>query len=84
MWLLTQNAPLNIEDMRRDFTREFPYVLLMRRVVVWWGETLCVFWYDIIHNLHYTAIPYSESTGFLQGIPCVVFPPLHALAVYRV
>jgi hypothetical protein len=32
----------------------------------------------------YTAIPYRESTGFLQGIPCVVFPPLHALAVYRV
>ena len=31
-----------------------------------------------------TAIPYRESTGFLQGIPCVVFPPLHALAVYRV
>ena len=36
-------------------------------------------------HLHlYTAIPYRESTGFLQGIPCVVFPPLHALAVYRV
>ena len=32
----------------------------------------------------HTAIPYRESTGFLQGIPCVVFPPLHALAVYRV
>ena len=31
-----------------------------------------------------TAIPYRESTGFLQGIPCVVSPPLHALAVYRV
>ena len=31
-----------------------------------------------------TAIPYRESTGFLQGFPCVVFPPLHALAVYRV
>ena len=31
-----------------------------------------------------TAIPYRESTGFLQGIPCVVFPPLHVLAVYRV
>ena len=31
-----------------------------------------------------TAIPYRESTGFLQGIPCVVFQPLHALAVYRV
>ena len=84
MWLLTQNAPLNIEDMRRDFTGEFPYVLLMRRVVVRWGETLWSFWYDIIHNLHYTAIPYRESTGSLQGIPCVVFPPLHALAVYRV
>ena len=36
-------------------------------------------------NTHiYTAIPYRVSTGFLQGIPCVVFPPLHALAVYRV
>ena len=31
-----------------------------------------------------TAIPYRESTGFLQGIPCVVIPLLHALAVYRV
>ena len=34
--------------------------------------------------LIYTAIPYRESTGFLQGIPCVVFPPLHALALFRV
>ena len=32
----------------------------------------------------YTAIPYRESTGFLQGFPCVVILPLHALAVYRV
>ena len=31
-----------------------------------------------------TAIPYREITGFLQGFPCVVIPPLHALAVYRV
>ena len=31
-----------------------------------------------------TAIPYRESTGFLQGSPCVVILPLHALAVYRV
>ena len=30
----------------------------------------------------YTAIPYREITGFLQGFPCVVIPPLHALAVY--
>ena len=35
-------------------------------------------------HAYHTAIPYRESTGFLQGIPCVVFPPLHALAVYRV
>ena len=27
-----------------------------------------------------TAIPYRESTGFLQGFPCVVIPPLHVLA----
>jgi hypothetical protein len=33
---------------------------------------------------HYTAIPYRESTGFLQGFPCVVILHLHALAVYRV
>jgi hypothetical protein len=32
----------------------------------------------------YTASPYRESTGFLQGFPCVVILPLHALAVYRV
>ena len=31
-----------------------------------------------------TAIPYREITGFLQGFPCEVIPPLHALAVYRV
>ena len=31
-----------------------------------------------------TAIPYRESTGFLQGYPFVVILPLHALAVYRV
>jgi hypothetical protein len=31
-----------------------------------------------------TAIPYRESTGFLQGSPCVVILPLHALAVNRV
>ena len=37
-----------------------------------------------VSSIHLTAIPYRESTGFLQGIPCVVFPPLHALAVYRV
>ena len=35
-------------------------------------------------NYTVTAIPYRESTGFLQGNPCVVFPPLHALVVYRV
>ena len=50
------------------------------------GEALA-FWINIcecqLHPKH-TAIPYRESTGFLQGIPCVVFPPLHALAVYRV
>ena len=42
--------------------------------------------YTVAHtfNCVCTAIPYRESTGFLQGIPCVVFPPLHALAVYRV
>ena len=28
---------------------------------------------------YHTAIPYRESTGFLQGIPCVVFPPLGAV-----
>ena len=55
MWLLTQNAPLNIEDMRRDFTREFPYVLLMRRVVVRWGETLWLFWYNIIQKKRYLS-----------------------------
>ena len=38
----------------------------------------------LFKNLVNTAIPYRESTGFLQGIPCVVIPPLHALAVYRV
>ena len=38
---------------------------------------------DQVINM-YTAIPYREITGFLQGFPCVVIPPLHALAVYRV
>ena len=38
---------------------------------------------SIVHIEH-TAIPNRESTGFLQGIPCVVFPPLHALALFRV
>ena len=35
-------------------------------------------------SLKLTAIPYREITGFLQGFPCEVIPPLHALAVYRV
>ena len=39
---------------------------------------------EVPYSTNHTAIPYRESTGFLQGIPCVVFPPLHALAVYRV
>ena len=36
------------------------------------------------NNANLTAIPYRESTGFLQGSPCVVILHLHALAVYRV
>ena len=46
-----------------------------------WG--FLIKYLSIVHIEH-TAIPNRESTGFLQGIPCVVFPPLHALAVYRV
>ena len=44
----------------------------------------CKKYYFVWNPKVYTAIPYRESTGFLQEIPCVVFPPLHALAVYRV
>ena len=60
MWLLTQNAPLNIEDMRRDFTREFPYVLLMRRVVVRWGKH-CGCFGMILSKNYKTYLPINAS-----------------------
>ena len=48
------------------------------------ASSMYVRFLESVPGFKHTAIPYRESTGFLQGFPCVVILPLHALAVYRV